>query len=422
MIIKLFYFFLILAYCSALNAQVFQKPIGCYAGTNGTNVTAMAHPDSRGVLLTDSWENVEATQGVYDFSALIAKINTVKAAGLKYSLAIGTGGYGSPNWLKDSLNADYIVFQSQSGPHNLFFWWDSVIQNRLSLLITQLGINFSQDSSLSHIYISQVTVNGVEGHLNGVDMDTLISYGYTDQKWIDAAKITVYNFANAFPNIPLIFEVHEINHDTVVPAQIMNDLYANANLCGRVGLAMWWISGKTDYQPNMITYIKNFKGDKYAQIIGRSDQTYRFKDSLYANVFIQAKTLGFRYIEPWPYEFQYHTYDSLFNDFNNWTDTTFSVYDTCQLNTTGINKAKEAERNLTIYPNPFDFSTTITTGNPDVKIISISIFNSQGKLILTKTPNNYSFTLTDSKIPSGIYLFQLKLNNNETINKRVFSY
>lgn len=419
MLMKVILLTLIFGYFVTLNAQVFQKPVGCYAGTNGTNPTAMAHPESRGVLVTDSWQNIETSPGVFDFSALNAKINTVKSAGLKYSLGIPAGAFGSPSWLIDSLNASFLPFTYQSQSEKLPIWWDSVVQNRLHLLVNELGNNYANDTSLSHVYISQMTTNGLEGHLNGVDMTAFTSSGFTNQKWIDAALTTSYVFANNFPSTPIVFEVHEINHDTTVPAAIINQLYQDASLCKRVGLAMWWISGKTDYQSNLVHFIEHFNGDKYAQVIGRSDQPERFKDSLYSTVFTQAKTLGIRYIEPWPYEFQHHTYDSLFTDFNAWADTVFSPYDTCQNATTLITNKEANEVNISVYPNPFNYSTAVTTQNPSIKITSLSIYNLAGKLISYHTPNNSIFQFTNTKLPQGVYLLKITLSNGQTINKKV---
>lgn len=92
---------------------------------------------------------------------------------------------------------------------------------------------------------------------------------------------------------------------------------------GRVGLGMWWISGKTSYQPELVEMLKKYDGDLYGQVIGRSDQTDRFEKGDYATVFSQARELGMRYIEPWNYEFEKHTHDDLMEAFNRYCDETY---------------------------------------------------------------------------------------------------
>lgn len=177
-------------------------------------------------------------------------------------------------------------------------WWDTTCNQKLEFLITQLGNQYATNSMLTHVYVTQMTVNGIEGHLNGVNMIDFAADGYTDQKWITTTKSTTHSFANAFPDKPVVFEVHEIDQDTIVPALIINSLTDDPSLCGRVGLGMWWLSGKTSYQTDLIEFINNFQGDKYAQVIARSDQKERFRDSPYSTVFTQAKSLKIRYIEP----------------------------------------------------------------------------------------------------------------------------
>ncbi len=335
----------------SIAAQIIDKPLGCFAGTNGTHPDVLAHQEVRGVLLTEKWSEIEVLPGVYDFSGLDAKVNVVRDAGLKYALAIPAGAFGSPDWLIDFLGVEFHDFDYQGSDWRLPLWWDDVADQKLTELITQLGIHFAADSMLSHVYVSQMTVNGVEGHLNGVNMVDFESDGYTNQLWIDAATSTTIKFANAFPNKPIVFEVHEIGQDTLVAAAIMNELTHNSELCDRVGLGMWWISGKTEYQSDLLDYIHDFQGDIYAQIIGRSDQPERFLDSLYNTAFEQAKYLGVRYIEPWPFEFQHQTNDSLIHDFNEWADLHFSQSDTC-FYLTNVSTQWNRNHELVIAPNP----------------------------------------------------------------------
>lgn len=402
------FIFLIIAYL--VNAQVVIKPIGCFAGTNGTNPAVLSHPEARGVLLAEKWSTIEQVPGVYDFTVLDAKINSVKQAGLKYALAIPAGAFGSPNWLIDSLNVSFHTFQYQSQTWRLPLWWDTLVNQKLEELITQLGNRYAADSMLSHVYVSQMTVNGVEGHLNGIDFTQWTLDGYTDQKWIAAAKSTSYAFAEAFPDKPIVFEVHEINNDTIVPATIIRDLSNDPNECGRFGLGMWWISGKTTYQTKLIHFIEHYPGDKYAQVIGRSDQPERFNDSLYTSVFSQAKILDIRYIEPWPFEFQNHTHDSLLHDFNTWADTRFSSVDSCLLSPV---YERTSSNKLLLFPNPARDILNIQM-DTQFEEFHIEVYNVHGQQVLRAFNTT---TLDVNQLPSGIYLVQI-LGDNRTITKR----
>jgi hypothetical protein len=403
---KLIFFLTLILLSNSTFSQVIVKPMGCFAGTNGTNPAVLSHADVRGVLLSYKWHEIEVTPGNFDFTNLNNDISNITNVGLKYTIAILGGGVGSPDWLIDSLGANYFSFVFQNQNMRLPLWWDTIVQDRLDNLITELGNQYAQDNMLSHVYVTQMTVNGVEGHLNGIDMSLFAASGFTNQNWINSAKSTVNAFANAFPDKPIVFEVHEIDHDTIVPSTIINDLFNDPALCERVGLGMWWISGKTTYQPNLIDFISNFQGDKYAQIIGRSDQTHRFKDSLYSTVFLQAKNLGIRYLEPWPYEFQHHTHDSLIQDFNMWTDANFLPTDTCSYLTTTTNPTL-LNNKLIIYPIPTNGSLNIKIDFP-YKELKITIFNLNGQKILTATNRT---ELDISHFPKGLYFIKLKIDN-----------
>lgn len=386
-------------------AQNIELPKGCFAGTNGTHPDVLSHNEARGVLLSYKWYEIEVSPGVFNFTNLNSDIQDVTNAGLKYTIAILGGAFGSPTWLIDSLGAEYYDFNYQNQDWRLPLWWDETVKNRLEILIAELGSQFADDNALSHVYVTQMTVNGVEGHLNGFDMNAFTLSGFTAQKWIESAKSTTIKYAESFPDKPIVFEVHEIDGDTIVPSAIINELYNDPTLCKRVGLGMWWISGKTSYQTNLIETIANFQGDKYAQVIGRSDQLHRFQDSLYSTVFAQAKELNIRYIEPWPYEFQHHTYDSLLQDFNTWADENFTSNFSCSspTSTSPIKSLKQ----VFAYPNPTSNNLILQFEKP-LQNLEISIFNSNGQKVL----NIYDKTEIDlSHLPNGIYF--IKVNSNQ---------
>ena len=182
---------------------------------------------------------------------------------------------------------------------------------------------------------------------------------------------------------------------------------------------MWWISGKTTYQANLVNYIMNYKGDKYAQIIGRSDQTHRFKDSLYSSVFTQAKLLNIRYIEPWPYEFQHQTYDSLILDFNAWADANFSSSDTCRSNSINENESL-LDTKVTIYPNPFSSEIAIkgeSLLDKDVKLFTITGADISSSISVTTVSSQEIRLKVNSNLIPGIYFLR-----TGGVTKKIYKY
>jgi len=197
--------------------------------------------------------------------------------------------------------------------------WDPAVLNRLQMLAHALGRHFNQDPSLALVYVTQMTSNGIEGHLQGVDMNSLRSAGYTKANWVEASQHFIRAFAVNFPDKPIAFEVHEIDHSAEVPAEILSFIREDPELRNQVGAGMWWLSGSERYQSELIKVLEKFDGPIYGQVIARSDQTYRLPEG-YAAIFEQAKSLDIRYIEIWEYELGPHSLvdPHLLAEFNEW--------------------------------------------------------------------------------------------------------
>ncbi|HBR92653.1 MAG TPA: hypothetical protein DEA90_00635 [Opitutae bacterium] len=311
----------------ACHAIAVHKPTGIFSSSGASNSNIYQNPELRGVLIRTSWSKIEPRPGEFDFSHLDAQVAKAREQEVQWALAVAGGATASPAWIIDTLEADYleISFRGKSG-YRLPLYWDPVAQARLALLAHELAERYQDDEQLALVYVTQMTSNGIEGHLNGVDMSAMRQVGYTDDKWVNASIKAARSFAEAFENKAVAIELHELNHSAAVPTRIMNELWADPSLEERVGVGLWWLSGKTHYQAGLIDALAAFPGDIYAQVIGRSDQARRFEAGDYKRVFDQAKQLDIRYIEAWEYEFRSSgrsaqgAWNAAFEDFNHWAD------------------------------------------------------------------------------------------------------
>jgi hypothetical protein len=317
---------------SLLDVSAVSKPVGLFASSGATEGTVLQHESVRGVLIRVAWSSLEPTLGQFDFSDVHQQLAQVESAESQWSLAVIAGGMGSPDWLVDELNVPYVDYKFRGGrQYRLPVFWDDQVQLRLRRLADALADRYGERSDLALVYVPQMTSNGIEGHLLGVDMAAMYTQGYSDDKWVEAVKRCAHSFAAAFQGKALAVEVHELNGGASVPSRIINELWADPALEQRVGAAMWWLSGRTNYQSDLIDVLTDYPGDIYGQVIGRSDQTRRFGEGGYAQVFEQAKAIGIRYVEPWEYEFKTGkraaagAWDSLFMDFNAWADATYAA-------------------------------------------------------------------------------------------------
>ena len=303
------------------------KPIGAYSSVVGEGA-AMAHPQALGGLIRVKWNELESVKGEFDWDLVYRQIERMDlySENKFWSLAI-IAGKESPEWLYDEVPSFEIP--SQQGNLRIPKFWNQDVQMHLADLAGALAIEFGDDPRLMLVYLPQMTSNGVEGHFNGVPYDTLEAAGLTPERWIDAVIEAATSFAVALPDKAIAVEVHTILGESDIPEAIINELWEDPQLNQRVGAAMWWISGKEDYQADLVDVLREFPGDIYGQVIGRSDQLDRFEGEDYASVFEQAKELGMRYIEPWEYEFRNNTHDELLEDFNLWALSNFDPEENC---------------------------------------------------------------------------------------------
>lgn len=297
------------------------RPGGVFSSGGGTSTSVLTHAETRGVLVRAYWKDIEATEGSFNFTAIDNQINSIKSKGKKYSLGILAGGIGSPDWLITQRNAPYFNYSFRGAPYKLPLIWDNTVLSYLGKLAVKLAEKYGADTALLLVYIPQMTANGIEGHLNGVDKTAFAAAGYTETRWIDASVQNAKAFASAFSGKALAFEVHDLFSSAAPASSIINTLWSDNTLAHRVGAAMWWISGSDTYQPDLITVLQHFPGDLYCQVIDRSDNTGSFPGGDYSKVFAQAKNLRARYIEPWDYEFSVSTWNMMFHDFNLYADS-----------------------------------------------------------------------------------------------------
>lgn len=322
------FFYLVCLSCNRIEAPKVEnnsgiyKPKGLYSSSIG-NETALDNAHVNGALIRVKWNDIEPEEGIYDFSLIDQFLLSIKERNLEWSLGI-IAGESSPLWLFEDEKVDSFEITDFYGNVKVIpKMWDNQVIVKLNQLALALAAKYGNDEDLGLVYVPQMTANGIEGHFNGVSETVLINAGFTADKWVNAVKSTAVNFAMAFPDKAIAVEVHDLINDSAIPNQIITDLWNDSSLNQRVGAAIWWISGKTTYQPNLLDALTAFPGDIYAQAIGRSDQRERFKDGIYNTMMAQAKAMGVRYIELWEYEFVNNTFPNEFSDFNAYANATY---------------------------------------------------------------------------------------------------
>ena len=314
------------------DAYKVKLPKGIFSShTEGFTVDSLDNPEARGGLIRVEWETIEPEPGEFDFSEIDLLVQDMKDRKQMWSLGVRTS-FHSPTWLADKLGAEYFEFEFDEGyleqnPDTITSWpkpWDPVVQDRLKILVDELAARYNTDSDLGLVYISQMASKGIEGHLIGVTEDSLAENGVTEESWVNISVATAEMFAAAFTNKALAFEIHDILFSPNAAIRIIDSLWENPELHYRIGAAMWWLSGKTSYQTELLDFMENFEGPIYAQLIGKSSQPQRFENDEFTSVFDQADQLGIRYIEIWNNDMVISDWDEDYALFNEQVDARYS--------------------------------------------------------------------------------------------------
>ena len=95
------------------------KPSGIFSSSGSGTTAVLNHTAVRGVLVRGAWKDIEQTEGNFNFTSLDNQINSLKAKGKKFSLAINAGGVGSPDWLITQKNVPYFDYLFRGLPYKL---------------------------------------------------------------------------------------------------------------------------------------------------------------------------------------------------------------------------------------------------------------------------------------------------------------
>lgn len=144
---------------------------------NGITLT----PNVPNVAVRDWWADVEAIEGVFDFSAIDYAISVLPGTG-KFSLSVSAGkntpawvyaaGAKSFSWLaSESSAATRRTGTVQGSTYKMPLPWDAIFMAKWQSLVEALASRYAGNPSLDHV------VFGIQG----VDQETLLPRSATDE-------------------------------------------------------------------------------------------------------------------------------------------------------------------------------------------------------------------------------------------------
>lgn len=220
--------------------------IGIEAGVNSKLLT---DPDVAGVIVRNTWSNIEEKQGVYDWSYLDSAIATVTNAGKKVSLVMNSGGVSVPPWVLD-LDVDTFTYVKDTQVTIPVFWDPVYLQKKIAF-IKAAGVRYGSNPNVVMVNAQCANAYTADWYVpsNGTDITQWQSLGFSSEKVLAACQQVVDATMTAFPNKPVAMALGSISSEldsyqaSYVAAGILD--YANANYPGRFIASRFNLSVKT---------------------------------------------------------------------------------------------------------------------------------------------------------------------------------
>ena len=207
-----------------------------------------------GVMLTASWEDIETSEGNFDWTNLDARVEEAKNADLKIVLKLITSLDKCPDWLKgDSriVNRVNLLDIKEARKGNCVYldipvFWDNFFHSRKKSFIQEAGNKYSSDNEIVGVMTSFANTYSCEWNIphvrtsycGGANLwQDWLDAGYTHEKMLNIGKEIIDTTANAFPNQNLKLPIAETNKEISLAEDILvyaygkysDRFYAQAN-------------------------------------------------------------------------------------------------------------------------------------------------------------------------------------------------
>src|SRR5215467_13069278 len=254
--------------------------------------------DSRivGLDIVDDWADVEATEGVYDWSTLDSQLAQAAASGKKVLFGIVSGGINIPDWLLANY-PDIQTFRfTDTNPYHSTYgetltipvFWDPIFLAKKIALIQAAGAHFASNPNI--VIVGSAFANATTEDWNIPDAPEDIANwqaaGYTTDLMVNTGEMIIDATMAAFPNQNITMSIGRndtdldptedylsqtiVDYATTTYARFITAKYALAantpdpqtttalynwqiffNQCPNVSAQMlWFVSGDTTYRMN----------------------------------------------------------------------------------------------------------------------------------------------------------------------------
>ncbi|HVJ13954.1 MAG TPA: alpha/beta hydrolase-fold protein [Polyangiaceae bacterium] len=185
-------------------------PVGVFALTQARKEVpagVLSHPNVVGVVVRAEWQDVEPSEGGYDFSYFDGEIARVAGAGKRVSLVITSGGRNTPEWFRGKPSEKF-VFQDDNAFHASFgqsieipVFWDAELIRHKKRLIAELGRRYASQPALELVSAQCANATTDDWNIPGgpAAVEAWKRAGFSEERLIAACKEIIDATMQAFP-------------------------------------------------------------------------------------------------------------------------------------------------------------------------------------------------------------------------------
>jgi fibronectin type 3 domain-containing protein len=179
------------------------------AETNGFPDQILNDPRIVGLDIVDFWADIEATEGVYDWSYMDSELAKAEAHGKQVVLGVVSGGVNVPDWLLANPNVQTFTFIDDNPYHSTYgqpltmpVFWDPIFLAKKIALIQAAGAHFASHSSVVVVNCSFANSMTADWNIPGEPPDLLNwqQAGYSTDLMVNAGEMIIDATMAAFPN------------------------------------------------------------------------------------------------------------------------------------------------------------------------------------------------------------------------------
>ena len=170
-----------------------------------------------GLDIGGKWQDIEATEGVYDWSSIDSELAKAEAHGKKVVFTIVSGGVNVPDWLlTDYPDIQTFSFIDTNPYHSTYgqeltipVFWDPIFLAKKIALIQAAGAHFAAHSSIVVVGCAFANATTEDWNIPDApeDIANWLAAGYTSELMVNAGQTIIDATMAAFPNQNVVLAI-----------------------------------------------------------------------------------------------------------------------------------------------------------------------------------------------------------------------